>query len=44
MDGTAYADNQVFAFIDSKDGDWFCYDDGRRWAAMVLTDESGAGR
>jgi hypothetical protein len=43
-DGIAYADNQVFAFFDSKQGDWFCYDDGRHWAVMVLTDESGAGR
>jgi hypothetical protein len=32
----------VFAFIDSKDGDWFCYDDGRYWAVMVLTDDKAA--
>ena len=44
VDGTAYADTQVFAFLDSKTGDWFCYDDGRHWAVMVLTDGSGAGR
>ena len=43
-DGIAYADDQVFAFMNSRDGDWFCYDDGRHWAVMVLTDESGAGR
>ena len=43
-DGIAYADNQVFAFIDSRNGDWFCYDDGRHWAVMVLTDDSRAGR
>jgi hypothetical protein len=42
VDGTAYADNQVFAFIVSKNGDWFCYDAGRYWAVMVLTDDKAA--
>lgn len=38
-EGIAYADKQVLAFV-SKLGDWFCCDDGRHWAVMVVT---GAG-
>jgi hypothetical protein len=38
-EGIAYADDQVLAFV-SKLGDWFCCDDGRHWAVMVVT---GAG-
>ena len=38
-EGSAYADDQVLAFV-SKLGDWFCCDDGRHWAVMVVT---GAG-
>ena len=26
--------------VDSKVGDWFCYDDGRHWPIMVVTDDS----
>ena len=37
--GIAYADDKVLAFV-SKLGDWFCCDDGRHWAVMVVT---GAG-
>jgi hypothetical protein len=35
-EGIAYADGQVLAFV-SKLGDWFCCDDGRHWAVMVVT-------
>lgn len=38
VDGIAYTDDRVFAFADPKIGDWFCYDDGRHWALMVVTD------
>ena len=38
VDGIAYTDKQAFAYVDSKVGDWFCYDDGRHWAVMVVTD------
>jgi hypothetical protein len=41
VDGIAYTDGRVFAFADAKVGNWFCYDDGRRWALMVVTDVSG---
>ena len=43
VDGIAYTDNQVFAFVDSKVGDWFCYDDGRHWAVMIVTDAASRG-
>jgi hypothetical protein len=38
VDGIAYVENRVFAFVDGKVGDWFCYDDGRYWAVMIVTD------
>jgi len=38
VDGVAYADDRVFAFVDARIGDWFCYGDGRHWAVMVVTD------
>jgi hypothetical protein len=40
VEGLAYADDRVFAFADAKVGDWFCFDDGRHWAVMVVTDAS----
>jgi hypothetical protein len=38
INGIAYTDHKVFAFVDRRVGDWFCYDDGRHWPVMVLTD------
>jgi hypothetical protein len=38
VDGIAYADERVFAFVDGRVGDWFCYDDGRHWPVMIVTD------
>ncbi len=43
VDGVAYTDDRVFAYVDAGDGDWFCYEDGRRWRIMVLTDAAGGG-
>ena len=43
VDGIAYTDNQVFAFVDSNVGDWFCYDDGHPWAVMVVTYAASRG-
>jgi hypothetical protein len=40
IDGIVYTDNRVFAFVDTKVGDWFCYDDGHHWAVMVVSDAS----
>lgn len=38
VDGIAYVEGRVFAFIDAKVGDWFSYGDGRHWAVMVVND------
>jgi hypothetical protein len=27
----------VFAFVDRSIGDWYCHDDGRHWAVLVVT-------
>lgn len=40
IDGIAYVDDRVFAFVDTKIGDWFCYDDGHHWAVLVVSDAS----
>ena len=40
IDGIAYTDDRVFAFVDSKVGDWFCYNDGQHWPIMVVSDAS----
>lgn len=37
-DGIAHTDSKVFAFVDRKVGDWFCYDDGYHWPVMVVAD------
>lgn len=37
VDGVAYADRAVFAFVDRSIGDWYCHDDGRHWAVMVIS-------
>ena len=43
IDGIAYADDRVFAFVDPKVGNWFCYHDGQHWPVMVVADASEAG-
>jgi hypothetical protein len=40
IDGIAYTDDRVFAFVDPKVGDWFCYNDGHHWPIMVVSDAS----
>jgi hypothetical protein len=42
IDGIAYADGRVFAFADGKVGDWFCYDDGRHWPVMIVSERAAA--
>jgi hypothetical protein len=44
IDGIAYVDDRVFAFVDTKIGDWFCYEDGHHWEVMVVSDASGGAR
>lgn len=38
VDGIAYVDDRVFAYVDAPSSDWFCYEDGHHWRAMVVTD------
>jgi hypothetical protein len=37
VDGVAYADRAVFGFVDRSIGDWYCHDDGRHYAVMVIS-------
>jgi hypothetical protein len=36
IDGVAYANHQIFAFVDRSIGDWYCHEDERHWAIMVI--------
>ena len=38
VDGVAYTDDRVFAYVASGGGEWYCYEDGRRWRTMVVSD------
>ena len=38
VDGIVYTDNRVFAFVDGKVGDCFCYEDGKHWTTMIVSD------
>lgn len=46
IDGIAYADQRVLAFLDEKLGDWYCYNDGKHWAVLLVrdADDSSAQR
>lgn len=43
IDGIVYTDDRVFAFVDPRVGDWFCYNDGQHWPVMVVSDAATAG-
>jgi len=36
IDGVAYSDHQIFAFVDRSIGDWYCHEDERHWTIMVI--------
>lgn len=36
VDGIAYVERKVFAFADRAIGDWYCHDDGRHYAIMLI--------
>ena len=38
VDGLAYTDDKVFAFLDEKVSAWLCYDAGQHWPIMVVTE------
>jgi hypothetical protein len=37
VDGVAYANHHIFAFVDRSIGDWYCHEDERHWTIMVIT-------
>ena len=37
IDGVAYANHQIFAFVDRSIGDWYCHEDERHWTIMIIT-------
>ena len=37
IDGVAYADHEIFAFVDRSIGDWYCHEDERHWTVMIIT-------
>jgi hypothetical protein len=43
VDGIAYVEDRVFAFIDAKVGSWYSYSDGRHWSVMMVNDAAGTG-
>ena len=36
VDGVAYVEGRVFAFVDNEMGDWYCLEDNRHWAYLGL--------
>ncbi len=36
VDGIAYKEGSVFAFVDRGHADWYCHDDGQHWPLMVV--------
>ena len=40
VNGLAYGDGKVIAFLDHKSGDWLFYDSGYRWPTMVVASRS----
>ncbi len=36
VDGVAYANHEVFAFVDRSAVDWYCHDDGHHWPLMIV--------
>lgn len=36
VNGVAFKDGSVFAFVDREMKDWYCHDDGHHWPLMVI--------
>ena len=36
IDGVAYVDHHIFAFVDRSIVDWYCHEDEQHWPLMVL--------
>ena len=41
VDGVAYANHHIFAFVDRSIGDWYCHEDEHHWPIMVITPAEG---
>jgi hypothetical protein len=39
VDGVAYAEAHVFAFVDAELGDWYCIEDGRHWKCLEIREK-----
>ena len=37
VDGVAYANHEIFAFVDRSLGDWYCHEDEHHWPIMVIS-------
>ena len=42
VDGLAYGDDKVLAFMDQKSDKWLYYDTGYHWSDMVVSDTTAA--
>ena len=40
VNGLSYGDDKVIAFLDNKIGEWFYYDTGYHWPALLVIDAS----
>ena len=38
VNGLAYGDNKVVAFLDAKISEWLYYDSGYHWPTLIVTD------
>jgi len=36
IDGVAYVDHRIFAFVDRSIVDWYCHEDEKHWPLMII--------
>jgi hypothetical protein len=41
IDGVAYMDHRIFAFVDRSIVDWYCHEDERHWPLMIIQPVEG---
>ena len=37
IDGVAYVEHHIFAFVDRSIGDWYCHEDDKHWPLMIIS-------
>lgn len=37
IDGVAYVDHRIFAFVDRSIVDWYCHEDDKHWPLMIVS-------